>query len=179
MLTTIGRGIAGELQLASCVMLTSNGKLELFRPLVDDDHTDITVGRPGMRAELSIQVKTALALDRHGRVTARSYFPAGEIREHPRFVYVIIHIVDAAIETGWIVPSPNFNQLANHGSQPRGRVELVFCAYPGREDRWSAYRCRRVDLGPRLLSLLDSLPAGAAPAFPGTPMLVSVQSRRR
>lgn len=166
------------MQLASCVMLTSDGELELFKPVVDDDHTDIAVGRQGMVAELAIQTKTALSLDRQGRVVARSDFPTDQIRERARFVYVIVYIVEAAIATGWIVPSADFNRIAYHVSRLHGGVELEFIAYPDRDDRWAPYRCRRMDLGARLLDLVRSLPPGVAPIFPDAHMLLRSGSSR-
>jgi hypothetical protein len=45
-------------------------------------------------------------------------------------------------------------------------------ASPAREDRWSAFRCGRMDLGKRLIDLIDSLPAGNAPRMPGTHLLL-------
>src|SRR5579859_2584559 len=116
MLTSTQTGLAGEQQFASCVMLTSNGALELFKPMVDDDHTDLATGRRGAVPALAIQVKTALSVDRHGLVVARAAFPSGEAREHPRFIYGIIRILEAAIATGWIVPSADFNRLAYRGA---------------------------------------------------------------
>ena len=43
--TQIGR--AGELALALYALVTSDGELELFTPVSDDDHADISAGRRG------------------------------------------------------------------------------------------------------------------------------------
>ena len=58
MLTPTQRGTAGEQLFAACVTLSSVGELELFKPLTDDDHTDITAGRRGKVPALAIQVVT-------------------------------------------------------------------------------------------------------------------------
>ena len=172
-LTSTQRGTAGEQLLAACVTLTSAGALELFKPLTDDDHTDVAAGRRGAVPAIAIQVKTALTLDRHGLASARMAFPEGVPREHPAFVYAIVYVVGATLDTAWVAPSADFNRLAYRGAGRRGKgIELQFMASPTREDRWSAFRCRRLDLGLRLIELIDSLPAGKAPRLPGTHLLL-------
>jgi hypothetical protein len=64
LLTPTQRGTAGEELFAACVILSSGGDLELFKPLTDDDHTDVTAGKRGKVPAIAIQVKTALSLTR-------------------------------------------------------------------------------------------------------------------
>ncbi len=173
MLTATQRGIAGEQLFAACVMLSSGGDLELFKPLTDDDHTDVSAGRRGAVPALAIQVKTALSLDRHGLAVARMAFSEGVPREHPAFVYAIVFVAEASIETAWLVPSADFNRLTYRGAGRRGKgIELQFMASPARDDRWATFRCRRLDLGMRLIQLIDSLPAGRAPMVTGAHLLL-------
>ena len=173
MLTPTQRGTAGEQLFAACVTLSSAGDLELFKPLTDDDHTDITAGRRGKVPALAIQVKTALSLTRQGFAVARMSFPDGKPRKHPAYVYAIVYVVNATVEAAWIVPSAEFNRLAYRGAGRRGKgLELQFMASPTRQDRWSAFRCGRMDLGPRLVALIDSLPVGRAPYVRGAHLLL-------
>lgn len=174
MLTNTQGGIAGEQLLAGCVILSSNGELELFKPVTDDDHTDVTVGRRGTVPALAIQVKTALKLNRKLLAGARMNFSDSAPREHPAFIYAILYVVDATIEQAWLVPSADFNRLAYRGKGTRGKgLELQFFASPTRNDHWAAFRCGRLDLGPRLLAIIDSLPAAAKPPrIPGTHLLL-------
>ncbi len=58
--TQIGR--AGELALALYSMVSSDGELELFTPVADDDHVDATAGRRGGVPVIAIQVKTLHAI---------------------------------------------------------------------------------------------------------------------
>jgi hypothetical protein len=60
--TQIGR--AGELALALYALVSSDGELELFSPIADDDHVDATAGRKGGIPAIAIQVKTAPKQDR-------------------------------------------------------------------------------------------------------------------
>ncbi len=81
-LTPTQRGTAGEQLFAACVTLSWAGDLELFKPLTDDDHTDVTAGRHGSVPALARQVKTALTLDRQGFAVARMSFPERRARQH-------------------------------------------------------------------------------------------------
>lgn len=164
MLTATQRGIAGEELFAACVTLTSAGDLELFKPLVDDDHTDVTVGKRGMVPALAIQVKTALTLDRKELAVARMAFPEGRPRQHPAFVYAVVYVPDASVEAAWIVPSPDFNRLAYRGVGRRGKgIELQFMASPSRGDKWARFRITRLNLGSRLLEVISRLPRNSRP----------------
>jgi len=173
MLTKTQKGAIGELMLSACVMLASDGDLELFRPVTDDDHTDVTAGERGKVPALAIQVKTALKLNRQGYAVAKMEFPSAEPREHPAFVYAIAYVVDGSIDAAWIVPSADFNRHAYRGKGRRGKgIELVFMGSPTREDQWSAFRSQRMDLGRKFVSLIDSLPATTAPSVPGAHLLL-------
>lgn len=173
MLTDTQRGTAGEQLFAACVTLSSGGELELFKPLTDDDHTDVAAGRRGAVPALAIQVKTALSLERHGLAVARMAFTRGVPREHPAFLYAILYVAEATIAAAWLVPSADFNRLTYRGAGPHGKgIELEFMASPVRDDRWAAYRCLRLELGERLIAVVDSLPGGAPPLVPGAHMLL-------
>jgi len=161
MLTNTQRGTAGEQLLAACVIISSAGDLELFKPLTDDDHTDVTAGKRGKVPALAIQVKTALSLNRQGYAVAKMVFPSGKPRVHASFVYAIVYVTSASVEAALVVPSAAFNRLAYRGPGPKRKgIELEFMASPTRKDRWSAFRCGRMDLGPKLIALIDSLPPG-------------------
>ena len=176
MLTSTQRGTAGEQLFAAAVTLSSDGELELFKPLTDDDHTDASAGRRGGLPVLAVQIKTALSLDRQKLAVARMAFPEGKPREHPAFVYAIVYVVDACIQCAWVVPSADFNRLAYRGAGRHGKgIELQFMASPIREDHWAAFRGGRLDLGPRLLGLVDSLAPGAPLGLPGDHLLIRLR----
>jgi len=172
-LTPTQRGTAGEQLFAACVTLSSAGDLELFKPLTDDDHTDVTAGKRGKVPALAIQIKTALSLTRQGFAVARMIFPDGKPRQDRAFVYAILYVTDASVEAAWIVRSADFNRLTYRGAGPHGKgIELQFMASPTRLDHWSEFRCGRLDMGPRLIKLIDSLPPGRAPRIPGANLLL-------
>jgi hypothetical protein len=158
--TELGR--AGELALDLYAMVSSDGELQLFTPIADDDHVDATAGRRGRMPAIAIQVKTVRDVDRDGLVEAKADYPAGQIREHPAFVYAVLLLPSVSIESAWLIPSPDFNRLAYRVTVGE-RIQLEFRAYPSRDDRFSDFRVPPLEIGPRLLTLIDSLPEHIAP----------------
>jgi hypothetical protein len=103
-------------------------------------------------------------------------FPDGKPRQHPAFVYAILYVAEASVEAAWIVSSADFNRLTYRGAGPRGKgIELQFMASPTRQDHWTMFRCGRMDMGPKLVNLIDSLPAGGPPRVPGAHFLLRRQ----
>src|SRR5260370_18407525 len=151
-------------------MVSSDGELQLFTPVADDDHVDATAGRRGRQPAIAIQVKTARALDRNGEVEAKADYPVEHVREHPAFVYAVLLLASVTIEAAWIVPSPDFNGLAYRHAEGRREI-LEFPGDPVRSHPYSMFRIPPLEIGPRLLALLDSfdekvphpLPRGAGP----------------
>ena len=151
--TQLGR--AGELALALYALVTSDGEIQLYTPVADDDHTDATAGRRGRVPAIAIQVKTARDVDKAGQVEAKADFPAGQVREHPAFFYAVLLLRSVSIGTLWLVPSPDFNRLADR--RVIGAREIVhFFGSPEKEDRWSPYRVPPLELGARLLQVIDA-----------------------
>ncbi len=155
--TQLGR--AGELAIALYSIVSSDGELQLFTPVADDDHIDATAGRRGGMPAIAIQVKTAREVDRNGSVEAKADYPVGHIREHRAFLYAVLLMPSVTIEAAWIVPSPDFNRLA-YRHTAGDREILEFRGDPVRDDRYSSFRLAPLDIGPRLLSVIDSLEEG-------------------
>ena len=152
--TELGR--AGELALDLYAMVSSEGELQLFTPVADDDHVDATAARRGRIPALAIQVKTVREVDRGGLVEAKADYRAGQIREHPAFLYAVLLLPSVTIECAWLIPSPDFNRLVYHVASA-GRERLEFRGDPLRDDQYSAFRVPPLEIGPRLLAVIDSL----------------------
>src|SRR5713226_8794711 len=139
--TELGR--AGELALALYSIVSSDGELQLFTPVADDDHVDATAGRRGGVPAIAIQVKTASEVDRGGLVEAKADYPAGHVREHPAFLYVVLLLPSVSIQSAWLIPSPDFNRIAYRNAA--GNREIL------------EFRISPLEIGPRLLTTIDSL----------------------
>src|SRR5260370_19852863 len=166
--TELGR--AGELALDLYAMVSSDGELQLFTPVADDDHVDATAGRRGGVPAIAIQVKTVREVDRGGLVEAKADYPVGHIREHPAFLYAVLLLPSVTIESAWLVPSPDFNRIA-YRVKSGDREILEFRGDPPSEDRYSAFRVPPLQLGPRLLAvsqhLRNHIPAQRGPGSEG------------
>ncbi|HEV2033052.1 MAG TPA: hypothetical protein VGU71_02465 [Candidatus Dormibacteraeota bacterium] len=152
--TEVGR--AGELAMALYAMVSSDGELQLFTPVADDDHVDATAGRRGGVPAIAIQVKAAPKVDRSGSVEARASYPVGRVREHPAFLYAVLLLSSVTIKSAWIIPSPDFNRIAYRHTASRREI-LEFRGNPVRDDRYSTFRVPPLEIGPRLLAVIDSL----------------------
>jgi hypothetical protein len=152
--TELGR--AGELALDLYAMVSSDGELQLFSPVADDDHVDATAARRGGVPAIAIQVKTVRELDGGGLVEAKADYPVGRIREHPAFLYAVLLLPSVTIECAWLIPSPDFNRIA-YRVVSGDREHLEFRGDPLREDRYSSFRVPPLEIGPRLLAIIDSL----------------------
>jgi hypothetical protein len=152
--TELGR--AGELALDLYAMVSSDGELQLFSPVADDDHVDATAGRRGGVPAIAIQVKTVRDLDPGGLVEAKADYPVGQIRDHPAFLYAVLLLPSVTIETAWLIPSPDFNRIAYRVTSGNREI-LEFRGDPLREDRYSSFRVPPLEIGQRLLAMIDSL----------------------
>ncbi len=152
--TELGR--AGELAIALYSIVSSDGELQLFTPVADDDHVDATAGRRGGMPAIAIQVKTARDVDRNGLVEAKADYPAGRVREHPAFLYAVLLLTSVTVECVWLIPSPDFNRIAYRRTAGEREI-LEFRGDPLRDDRYSRFRVPPLEIGPRLLTIIDGL----------------------
>jgi len=152
--TELGR--AGELAMALYSIVSSDGELQLFTPVADDDHVDATAGRRGGVPAIAIQVKTAREVDRGGLVEAKADYPLGRVREHPAFLYAVLLLTSVTVESVWLIPSPDFNRIAYRRAAGNREI-LEFRGDPFRDDRYSSFRIPPLEIGPRLLTVIDSL----------------------
>jgi len=132
--TELGR--AGELAIALYSIVSSDGELQLFTPVADDDHVDATAGRRGGMPAIAIQVKTARDVDRNGLVEAKADYPAGRVREHPAFLYAVLLLTSVTVECVWLIPSPDFNRIAYRRTAGEREI-LEFRGDPLRDDRYA------------------------------------------
>jgi hypothetical protein len=157
-LDTSQLGRAGELALTLYALITSKGQVELYSPVVDDDHVDLVGAIRGGLPAIGLQVKTGDHLDKAGQIEARASYPHGTVREDPAFVYAVMLLESVQIRAAWLVPSPDFNQLA-YRTTAAGHEVLEFRAYPNRPDKFSAFQVDPLQLGPALMSRMTAMPS--------------------
>jgi len=150
-------GRAGELAIELYALITAAGALDIYSPVVDDDHVDLVAGVRGGQPTLGIQVKATDSLDRGGLVEARASYPVGKVRDDANFIYSVVLLQAVRIEAVWIIRSPDFNGLV-YRSVSGGREVLEFRASPVRNDIFSAFRIDPMQLGPALLARIAESP---------------------
>jgi hypothetical protein len=155
-LDTSQLGRAGELALTLYALITSEGQVGLYSPVVDDDHVDLVGGIRGGLPVIGLQVKTENHLDKSGQVEARASYQQGTVREDPAFLYAILLLQLVQIRAAWLVPSSDFNRLA-YRTATAGHDVLEFRAYPDRQDKFSAFQVDPLQLGPVLMSKISAM----------------------
>ena len=148
-------GRAGELALQLYALVTSAGEIDIYSPIVDDDHIDLVAGARGGEPVLGIQVKTSTGLDRDGLVEARASYEAGKVRADANFLYAIVLLDGVRIEALWIIPSPELNHIA-YRIVKHGREVLEVRASPSRDDSFSAFRIDPMQLGNSLVTFIGA-----------------------
>jgi len=89
----------------------------------------------------------------------------------------VLLLPSVTIECAWLMPSPDFNRIAYHVSLGE-RVQLEFRGDPSREDRYSTFRVPPLEIGPRLLAIIDSLAEHIPPhVIRGDPGLMLAKRR--
>src|SRR5262245_13837520 len=153
----------GEQLFCAYAIWTSDGFLEAFRPVVDEDHVDVALRRrdvPGWVA--FVQVKTTPT--RKARFEARTTYPAGAVLEDDAFLYALLQLEGPSIERCWLVPSAEFNRLATRGRAGEGHVQLVAWVHTREQDAWGPFQVAPELIGRRLETLIGSLKAGREPS---------------
>jgi hypothetical protein len=157
-LDTSQLGRAGELALTLYALITSEGQVELYSPVVDDDHVDLVGAIRGGLPMIGLQVKAEDHLDKDGQVEARASYPQGTVRDDPAFLYAVVLLQSVEIRAAWLVPSPDFNRLT-YRTTDGGREVFEFRAYPDRQDRFSAFQVDPLQLGPALMTKISAMPS--------------------
>ena len=150
-------GRVGELAIELYTLVTAGGEVDIYAPVVDDDHVDLVAGIRGGGPTLGIQVKATPSLDRSGLVEARASYPFGRVREDPNFLYAIVLLDAVRIETIWLTGSRDFNHLA-YRIADGGREILEFRARPTGDDVFSTFRIDPMQLGPTLVTFVGESP---------------------
>jgi hypothetical protein len=150
-------GRAGELAIELYTLVTADGEVDIYAPIVDDDHVDLVAGIRGGPPTLGIQVKATPSLDHSGLVEARASYPVGRIRDDPNFLYAVVLLDAVRIEAMWLMRSGDFNRLA-YRIVDGGREILEFRGRPSGDDAFSTFRVDPMQIGPALMTCISESP---------------------
>ncbi|TMG18749.1 MAG: hypothetical protein E6H99_11670 [Chloroflexi bacterium] len=177
-ISDVQAGRIGEFLLAVYAMLTTDGELVPFQVDADDDHRDLVVAVKGKSTFASLQAKACFGLGASGFVQSNATYFEDSIPKDPSWIYVVVLVLDLAPVVWWLVPAPDFNRLTTHSPARGGReVELHFRAFPDRDDAFAPFRTQTRDVGPRLLEIINALPAATKP-LPGARLVLATRPDR-
>ena len=165
-ITSVQQGLIVEHEFAKLLMMGSGGKVEVARPLSDDERRDYEIHVKGLYGPgLAVQVKSTLALRRHSARThyLNAFFVVrtGRVVNHPRYWYFIAYLDTNLMRLGeptFLIPSKEFHERANP-SRRGDQWSFSFQANmePEARDKWYPYRVGTVELGKRALEIMRDL----------------------
>lgn len=179
-ISLVQQGLLAELQFIILSVFGSDGALEVARQATDDDRRDADVHRRGdFGVNLGFQIKSALqvlhpwAADRlHIRFTVHK----DRLISHPYFWYFFAFLdpqIMRFADPVFIVPSAEVHQHAiPHLHGDIWHFDFHASLAPGANDRWVPYRVNSLDIGRRILAIIQDL-EGKRPTFLADPFKMS------
>lgn len=164
-ISLVQQGTATEFEFLKLVILGGDGDLEASRPATDDDRRDADVHRRGdFSLGLGFQVKSALQVGHpwtadllHVRFTVLK----DRLISHPLFYYFFAYL-DTRImrfaDPVFIVPSAEVHKHAiPHLHGDTWHFDFHASLGPKAQDHWLPYRVGTLDVGKRILAIIDGL----------------------
>lgn len=164
-ITPVQQGLIVEHEFAKLLMMGSGGKVELARPLSDDERRDYEVhvqGQYGFGLAIQVKSNTRLRLKdtmRHLHI----YFAtrASRVVSSPYYWYFFAYLDPKGMGFGeptFLIPSKEFH---DHGDQGR-RGDLRWFTFGASmeersRDHWQPYRVGTLELGARVLEIMHDL----------------------
>ena len=167
------QGIVTQYELAKILIITSNGVLEVYLPLTDDDRRDMEIHMRGKFASsIALQVKSTTHLSHEFKAYHLSMFfsvPKDKLISHPNFWYYFGHFDMKAMtytDPVFIVPSEEVHtHAAPHLDGDRWTFNFSASLDPASQDRWVPSRVPTHQVGLRVLDIFgnEQLGRGASP----------------
>lgn len=153
------KGKAVEHLIAALCVLGSDGELNSWTSIVDDEGVDLVFQRRDGSATLAVQVKSRFTTARGLAQRQRFQTQVREVALRPRDdLYLLFVVADPeALDVGalWLVPSNDFVSKTRVGGN--NKRKFVASAKEGSSDQWAEYIESKTDLPDRLLEVLADL----------------------
>src|SRR3982074_1762566 len=191
-ISLVQQGTATEFEFLKLVVLGGEGALEASRPATDDDRRDADVHRRSdFSLGLGFQIKSATHVDHPwaaDRLHVRFTVLKDRLITHPLFFYFFAFLdpkIMRFADPVFIVPSAEVHQHAiPHLHGKVWHFDFHASLGPKANDRWVRYRVDTLQIGKRILGIIDHLtkskpviPSGTAgvPGLIDTPNLLWVR----
>jgi hypothetical protein len=153
------KGKAVEHLIAALCVLGSDGELNAWTSLVDDEGVDLVLQQRNQPQTLSLQVKSRLTTAKGIAVRQRFQSQVRSATLHPRDDLYILFVVanPSSLDLGpiWLVPSQEFAEKSPAGSNQKHRFSAS--AKSDTKDQWSDYLVTKTELPNHLLAVLREM----------------------
>ena len=165
-ISSVQHGLIAEYEFAKFLMVGSGGKIELARPVSDDEARDYEIhirGKYGMG--FACQVKSAMSLHKMSKnVRSLNIFfdiAVERLVNSPFYWYFVAYLDPKSmglVDPTFLIPSEDFHRLA--APIQRGgmwRFSMAASMEAKSRDRWNPYRVGTLELGERVLEISRDL----------------------
>jgi hypothetical protein len=166
-LSPVQKGAIGQFAFLATALATSKGQVEAYTPAIDNEGRDAEVRRHLKPAPaIGIQVKVTFSTPTKGHwanyLLYRFALAENRIQNDARLWYLFGYYDSGELrlhDPVYLIPSSIFHKLARRHLW-KGRIRFVMSANmaPSSHDQWSPYRVAPIDLGKRLLGIIDDAP---------------------
>jgi hypothetical protein len=165
-ISSVQQGLIVEYEFAKFLMVGSGGKIELAKPMSDDERRDYEIhirGEYGMG--FACQVKSAMSLHKMSKNVRylNIFFDVAVERlvNSPFFWYFVAYLDPKSMglaDPTFLIPSEDFHRLAAP-IQRDGlwRFSMAASMEAKSRDRWNRYRVGTLELGERVLEISREL----------------------
>lgn len=136
-LTSTQIGAVGEAVVATGLMLASKGRLSPYKPIADDDGTDLLVVDKQTRQIIPIQVKSRTKVDDPRAETVQFDVRLKTFARDGKGYILAVLLDGADLRAAWLIPS---GKLAEVTTARTEKLVIVASAKSGAKDRCRQFR---------------------------------------
>ena len=165
-ISSVQQGLIVENEFAKFLMVGSGGKIELAKPMSDDEARDYEIhirGQYGLG--FACQVKSAMSLHKMSKnvryINIFFDIPVERLVDSPFYWYFVAYLDPKSMglaDPTFLIPSEDFHRLA--APIQRGgkwRFSMAASMEAKSRDRWNRYRVGTLELGERVLEISRDL----------------------
>ena len=165
-ISSVQQGLIAEYEFAKFLMVGGGGKIELAKPMTDDERRDYEIHVRGEYGRgFACQVKSAMSLHKMSKNVRRIniFFDVAVDRlvNSPFYWYFVAYLDPKSMglaDPTFLIPSQDFHRLA--APIQRGgkwRFSMAASMEAKSRDRWHRYRIGTLELGERVLEISREL----------------------
>ena len=165
-ISSVQQGLITENEFAKFLMVGSGGKIELARPMSDDEARDFEVhirGKYGIG--FACQVKSAMTLHKMSKnaryINIFFDIPVERLVNSPFYWYFVAYLDPKSMglaDPVFLIPSEDFHRLAAPIQRAgKWRFSMAASMEAKSRDRWNRYRVGTLELGERVLEISRDL----------------------